>query len=1099
MSVQGARRLAWLLVCTWLPPGLALRVGLKRGPSAEERTPSVSDGGNISTSSSSVVGVAWSGESTQNPASNGLAKFSVASAPSEAHSPPSGQTVANHGGPIGRFAGGRQRSQDEDEQRTVAAADGDTHPPILGPGGGEEVEHYVFIADAEGRIHVRADEASVKHSVASIDTQDSLPLSRGVDGSDNPVVRIGLMGKSEEDRLAGVDTEDHLLLLGRDGDGQAKHLFHITNAEQTPQDGSEQGNSKGSIAVINGGFHAPLWAGRVDDWSRIDARVGSAEASKQGRGDDAVVKRGMVGINGDMRLSLLGRVAANIGGPIMRFVDARDRAQDINENSTRSVEAIDGEGIAIPADQGVVQNQTGNPSLNNEVAAADNDESPARFEASQDCMEDRPDRGKSKRSLPAFDCVDRVQRTPAVGPAGAEAPPTKRPRSHMHEEVLGRLASLGPWELSKPTDQGEHRWLDVLGAAECLLGIKGGAPCTNGGGMRRLFMRGNQSSDGDFMIPCSDLRWDGRYWAGRLSRETASFGAARPAVDAFWKDLEQRVSDEDDGVMALLCLLIPDKAEDPRRVVWQITRLSGEAVFSVTFRRVDPSSSCRDDPPWVSETVPSFGLLARAGFWSPSDPTAVRRQLLFTSLRIAPLLFRFRKRRFRQDGRLTGIRFTFGMQPNNLNYALPCADLRWDGRSWTGSVTREAWRGDGDMMMDALWTDIEELMGEEASGDLSLQCVLTLDDVEGPNEVVWEIVCVGGGALLRLPLRRVLSKDVGNSADLAAGAFDASEHLERFGVPGVWTPLHPSAHEEHPWLEVARRLDLPFSFRVRHFQRDGNVLGRFLTFGAQSNRANYALPCNDLRWDGQSWSGSVTNEFWRSDGGAVMIAFWDDIKQRLGNDALGNASLQCVLAVDDVREPEEVVWQVGRPGEPAIFDLIFRRGVGQDGDHRSRNPELTAQFERLVRSGGWRPSAPNAQMPPHWFNVARTADLYLGFQLRHLALKDSQSDILFTFGAQSNTSSFALPCPDLRWDGHSWISTLAGSAWSGHGERVMRAFFGDVRRRLGKHHDRTTLLQCVLTVDDDESPRQVVWQIGRSNGEAIITVPLKRAGAGGIA
>ena len=60
-------------------------------------------------------------------------------------------------------------------------------------------------------------------------------------------------------------------------------------------------------------------------------------------------------------------------------------------------------------------------------------------------------------------------------------------------------------------------------------------------------------------------------------------------------------------------------------------------------------------------------------------------------------------------------------------------------------------------MMGAFWEDIEQRSKQERHGDMSLQRVMRIDDMNDPHEVTWQIVRSGGEAVMSMRLRRAKS------------------------------------------------------------------------------------------------------------------------------------------------------------------------------------------------------------------------------------------------------------------------------------------------------------------------------------------------------
>ena len=75
------------------------------------------------------------------------------------------------------------------------------------------------------------------------------------------------------------------------------------------------------------------------------------------------------------------------------------------------------------------------------------------------------------------------------------------------------------------------------------------------------------------------------------------------------------------------------------------------------------------------------------------------------------------------------------------------------GHPWTGAASMHASRGHGLGLMNALWADIDQRLGDEGFRNGLLRCVLTVDDIENPQELVWQIVRLEGEAAISITLK----------------------------------------------------------------------------------------------------------------------------------------------------------------------------------------------------------------------------------------------------------------------------------------------------------------------------------------------------------
>jgi len=220
-------------------------------------------------------------------------------------------------------------------------------------------------------------------------------------------------------------------------------------------------------------------------------------------------------------------------------------------------------------------------------------------------------------------------------------------------------------------------------------------------------------------------------------------------------------------------------------------------------------------------------------------------------------------RSFRRNGKLTSKVCTFGAQANKRNYAIPCVDLRWDGTSWVGTANGYGWAGGGGDVMGALRLDIDQTLGYDAY-NASLQCRLTVDDAEDPHEVLWPIVKTDGRAVVNIRLAPG-GEAFGRSPVKSVSAAG----FENLVQTGAWSFSDPSIHSDLRWIVLAGKARLALGFQTRRFRKNGRHTPRRYTFGEHANKAHYATPCADLRWDGRSWVGNVIFEVWGGSDGAV--------------------------------------------------------------------------------------------------------------------------------------------------------------------------------------------------------------------------------------
>jgi len=395
-------------------------------------------------------------------------------------------------------------------------------------------------------------------------------------------------------------------------------------------------------------------------------------------------------------------------------------------------------------------------------------------------------------------------------------------------------------------------------------------------------------------------------------------------MEAFWDDIGKRLGTEYPDAMPLHFVLTLDNVESPQEGVWNIGRWGGEPILKLPFARADAGEidglvfsrdRCSDDA--------LFRHLVRAGVWAFQDPNLEDHHRWLRLARVAALPLRFRRRRFLPQERGAGPHFTFGAQSDTEHFALPCADLHWDGRSWTGVVARDTWKGDGGAVMDAFWEIVGQRFGEEGAPKETLHCLLTADKQEDPQEVIWEIIRSGGGVVCRMPLRREHA-GVGEIAGSPCMAPEVAARFMRLSEAGSWS-LQDRRVDSMRWTRLARAANLQLSFKLRRLRRDSKSMSRLLTFGAQADPANYAIPCADLHWEGGSWVGDATASTWRGNGEEVMGAFWESIEPNPGDVGADDLPLQCVFEVDDDADPQQVVWKILRVDGDVVVQMTLRR------------------------------------------------------------------------------------------------------------------------------------------------------------------------------
>mmetsp|Transcript_7857 Transcript_7857/g.22582 ORF Transcript_7857/g.22582 Transcript_7857/m.22582 type:complete len:489 (+) Transcript_7857:2-1468(+) len=437
--------------------------------------------------------------------------------------------------------------------------------------------------------------------------------------------------------------------------------------------------------------------------------------------------------------------------------------------------------------------------------------------------------------------------------------------------------------------------------------------------------------------------------------------------------------------------------------------------------------------------------------------------------------------------------YCFGAHLNQRNYALPCTDLRWDGRSWTGRWSPSRWQGLGGAVMEFVKRAVKRRIGEDvAPAELSLSCTLTPDDPAEPRELVWQVLAARGGrAIIELVLQPCAGLD---SDKVEAVALSRRSMRPEQVLSGPYIPLEPTEGEWHPWLGFMADKGMTL-YLARRRLGVGASGRRSLVFGAQADADNYAFPCVDMEREGFTWTGKVSRGAWKGTGGTVMAFLWEDFDRLLGGVA-DDDGLRCVLELNAAGGEWEATWSVDGTDGRAI-SIRLRTEV--DDTHVSivdgvvSSDDLSGAFACLRSLGPWQPSTVRAWARHPWLAIASTLNFTLNFRRQHVGKLVAGAPTLYTFGASADEANFALPCADLVWDGRSWSGEARRELAIGTGVKVMASFWEDLHQRLDAKESDVAPLVCIFTADDAEDPQQVIWQVVNARGRALMSLPLRRS------